>query len=187
MSSARKEDEYYTYEDYYSWDDGLRWELIYGKAYAMSPAASRRHQEISGELFSQLHEFLRGHSCKVYHAPFDVRLNADTDDDTVVQPDIVIVCDPSKLNDRGCAGVPDMVVEILSPSSIRMDKHIKFEAYKKAGVLEYWIVDPESNLLDAYILNNGDYIAQSYSDSDDNVPVHVLEGCSINLVDVFGV
>jgi Uma2 family endonuclease len=94
----------YTYSDYYSWDDGERWELIDGVPYAMSPAPTRKHQDISGALFNQLYNFLRNKSCKVYSAPFDVRLNADEDDDTVCQPDIVVVCDESKLDDKGCAG-----------------------------------------------------------------------------------
>ena len=185
MSTARKEDGYYSFEDYYSWDDGIRWELINGRAYAMSPAASRRHQGIQIELASQFHYNLRGTACKVYAAPFDVRLNADTADDTVVQPDIVVVCDLSKLNDKGCAGAPDLVVEILSPSSVRMDKIVKFEAYQNAGVREYWIVDPENRILTVYLLNEGKYTAQSYSENDESVAVSVLEGCIINLADVF--
>ena len=185
MSTVRKEDEYYTYEDYYSWDDGLRWELINGRAYAMSPAASRRHQKILGEIFNQLYNCLRNTQCEVYAAPFDVRLNADTADDTVVQPDIAVVCDLSKLNDRGCAGAPDLVVEILSPSSIRMDRHVKFEAYLNAGVGEYWIVDPASKILTVHILKEGVYLAESYTDNDERVTVQVLDGCEINLMDVF--
>ena len=179
-----KEDQRYTYEDYYSWDDGERWELIDGVAYMMSPAPLRIHQGILFEIAGQFHEFLKDKPCKAYIAPFDVRLNADTSDDTVVQPDLVVVCDTSKLDDRGCKGAPDMVLEILSPSTSRRDKVLKFHTYLRAGVREYWIVDPDTKTVATNILKNGEYITNAYTDAD-TVSVHVMEGCKIILADVF--
>ena len=179
-----KEKECYTYADYCTWDDDKRWELIDGVAYAMSPAPTTKHQESGGELYRQLANFLKDKPCKVFHAPFDVRLNADADDDTVVQPDLVVVCDKSKLDDSGCNGAPDMVIEILSPSSAKRDKVLKFNTYQRVGVREYWVVDPDSKTVYAHVLKNGEYITYAYSDAN-TAPVNVLEGCVISLPDVF--
>jgi len=183
LESLRK-DAYYTYSDYVKWDDGIRYELIDGVAYMMSPAPSWIHQEISGNLFGQLWQFLRGKPCKVYSAPFDVRLNAAQEDDTVVQPDIVVICDKSKLNDAGCAGAPDMLIEILSKSSARFDKHVKLQKYLKYGVREYWIIDPDSRTVQVYTLKDDNYIVSTYDETDE-VNVTVLDGCVINLGEVF--
>ena len=185
MEALKKEKNYYTYADYLTWDDDARYELIDGVPYLMSPAPGRRHQGISSEIHRQLANFLKGKSCKVYSAPFDVRLNADEADDTVVQPDILVVCDKSKLDERGCKGAPDMVIEILSPSTIRHDKVKKLQLYQKTGVREYWIVTPDQKTIDVYTLEEGKYFAAVYSDTD-VAPVHVLEGCEITLQDVFG-
>ena len=174
----------YTYADYCAWGDDQRWELIDGRPHAMAPAPGRFHQSISGNIYVQLKQFLRGKTCEVYISPFDVRLNADTKDNTVVQPDVLVVCDPSKLDEKGCAGAPDMVVEVLSPSTLRHDRLIKFNKYLGAGVREYWIVDPESKTVSAHILKDGAYTTSAYSD-EDTAPVHVLEGCNIDLGEVF--
>jgi Uma2 family endonuclease len=184
VKPATDRQQHYTYEDYYSWDDGKRWELIEGVPYAMAPAASDTHQRISSNLHGQLFSFLKGGPCKVFHAAYDVRLNADTGDDTVVQPDLVVICDQSKRDERGCKGAPDMVVEILSPSTASYDRVTKFNQYQKAGVREYWIVDPDSRTVAAHILENGRYIISAYGD-EGVAPVHVLEGCEIDLADVF--
>ena len=173
----------YTYSDYVKWDDDKRWELIDGVAYMMS-APNRYHQGILGNLYVLFRAFLKGKKCKVYLAPFDVRLNADTLDNTVVQPDLLIVCNHSKLNDAGCKGAPDMVVEILSPSTSRYDRTLKFNTYKKAGIIEYWVIDPETKTLAVHILKDNEYITQAYLD-DNTVPVHVLEDCKIDLSEVF--
>jgi len=184
--SLPQEEQYYTYADYCSWDDGARWELIDGEAYAMVPAPSTEHQSILMELSTQFGSYLKGKRCKVFAAPFDVRLNADTDDNIVVQPDLVVVCDPAKLDDKGCKGAPDMVLEILSPYSLRHDRFVKFQLYQKVGIREYWIVDPAAKIVSIYILENGQYYITNYSDTD-SAPVHVLEDCIINLNDVFPV
>ena len=182
MALPQREYDRYTYSDYYSWDDGKRWELIDGVPYAMSPAPMRKHQDVSGALFVQLALFLKNKPCKVYNAPFDVRMNPDEDDDTVCQPDIVVVCDSSKLDDKGCRGVPDLVIEILSPSSVRMDRVIKLEKYRQVGVREYWIVDPELRSVEACILDGNRYYLTVYIDE---APVFVLPGCVIDLKEVF--
>jgi len=176
-------DEHYTYADYVKWDDDVRRELIDGKVYLMA-APNRRHQKILFKMGLKFGNFLEDKSCEVYLAPFDVRLNADTLDDAVVQPDIVIVCDHSILDDAGCKGVPDMVVEILSPSTSRYDRTTKYNRYQKAGIREYWIIDPETRSLAVNILKNGSYITHAYT-NEETAPVHVLEGCSINLSEVF--
>ena len=183
MESLRQEKRY-TYADYHAWDDESRWQLIDGVPYLMS-APSRTHQRILGELFNQLYNFLDEKPCEVYIAPFDVRMNAlGDDDDDVFQPDILVVCDETKLDDKGCNGAPDMVIEIISPSSAHLDKVLKFKKYQHVGVREYWIVDPTDKTVTVFLLENGNYIAKSYGMAD-TVPVHVLEGCEISLPKAF--
>ena len=175
----------YTYADYCTWDDDRRRELIDGVIYAMSPAPSRTHQRILFELSRQFGNFLKGKPCEAFHAPFDVRLNGlGDDDDAIVQPDLVVVCDQSKLDEKGCNGAPDMVVEILSPSTASRDKVLKFNAYQRAGVREYWIVDPESKTLSAHMLTDSGYMTRTYGETE-SAPAHILEGCEISLPDVF--
>ena len=174
----------FTYADYYKWDDGKRWELINGEAYLMEPAPLWGHQDIQTGIMRQICYFLEGKQGKVFAAPFDVRLNADAGDDNVVQPDIVIFCDRSKLSGTGCIGAPDMVVEILSPSTAKRDQVLKLNLYLAAGVREYWIVDPESKRVQVCILKNNEYIVKAYCETD-KVPVHIFEGCVINLAEVF--
>jgi len=175
--------EYFTYSDYLQWDDDIRRELIDGKVYLMS-APTCQHQEILGNLYVLFRTFLKGKSCKVYLAPLDVRLNAYTLDDTVVQPDVIIVCDHEVLDKAGIKGVPDMVIEILSPSTSSYDRNTKFKAYLKAGIREYWIIDPGKESLAVNILNDGNYITHVYT-NEESVPVHVLKGCIINMVEIF--
>ena len=184
METLQKEQLYYTYADYCEWKDGERWEIIDGSAVAMAPAPAWGHQRFSSRLQGQLFNYLQGKSCEVFTAPFDVRLNADTLDDTVVQPDLVVICDRSKLSGTGCVGAPDMVIEILSQSKARFDRTVKFDVYRRAGVREYWIVDPDTKTLSVHILKNGEYMTRAYTDAD-TVTVHVLEGCMISLSDVF--
>ena len=120
----------------------------------------------------------------MYAAPFDVRLNADEADDTVVQPDLLVVCDQSKLDDKGCKGAPDLIIEILSPSTARFDRMLKFQQYLKAGVREYWMVDPLEQIVQVCIWKDGKYFIMAYADTD-TVPVSVLPGLEIRLPEVF--
>lgn len=150
----------YTYADYLTWQFDEMVELIRGKVFRMSPAPSMRHQDLSGNLFFQIKTFTKQGPCKVFHAPFDVRLplppgqQADGKLDTVVQPDISVVCDPAKLDRRGCQGPPDWVIEILSPSTAHKDLHEKFELYQHAGIPEYWIVFPYERSVAVYHRND---------------------------------
>ena len=182
-----KEEEIYTYADLLKWDEDVRAELHDG-AFVMMPPPTTKHQGIITELVYQLHGYSKGKKCKVFAAPLGVRLfpKMDRSDDTVFEPDIVVVCDIEKLDERGCNGAPDLAIEIISPSSVKYDRVYKFRKYQKAGVMEYWIVDPETNTVQVCILENDRYLVSVY-DECDKVPVSVLEGCEIDLSDVFGV
>jgi len=173
----------YTYDDYCKWDDDKRWELIDGIAYAMS-APSVNHQRISRKLCTRFDNYLTGKKCEVFHAPIDVILNADGRNDTVVQPDLIIVCDSSKLDDKACKGAPDLIVEVLSPSTAKVDKGKKLKLYQNAGVKEYWIVDPDTDLLHVFTLYEGLYTISAY-DEKDTVSVGIFEDCEINLKEIF--
>ena len=186
MAEPVKRDEYYTYADYLTWDDDERWELIDGTPFLMSPAPSPRHQRVLAEILTQLVTSLRGNPCQVYGAPFDVRLDPFGADATVAQPDISVVCDSSKIDNRGCNGAPDFVLEIISPASLKRDRYDKFRAYQKAGVREYWIVDLENQLISVNILNESqEFVLRTYSrDEDGIVPLIVLD-CEIDFTLVF--
>ena len=179
----------YSFSDYLSWDESDRVELLDGELIMMAPPA-RIHQEISVELMRQLANFLEGKRCRVYHAPFAVRLfeqDGDTPEDvkTVVEPDISVVCDPGKLDGRGCKGAPDMVMEILSPSTQRHDRLVKLDLYQRAGVREYWIVDPDSRTVQVFLLEHGSVLPQEVYERDAVAKVNVLDGCFIELTKVF--
>ena len=143
---ARTLDERYTYGDYLTWDDDERWELIDGIPYNMSPAPRVRHQGILMELSRQFANYLVDKPYRLFAAPFDVRLpesdESDNQVETVVQPDLSVICDRTRLDEAGCRGAPDLIVEILSPGTAHKDLKVKFDRYERAGVREYWIVDP---------------------------------------------
>ena len=179
----------YSFSDYLSWDESDRVELLDGELIMMAPPA-RIHQEISVELTRQLANFLEGKRCRVYHAPFAVRLfeqDGDTPEDvkTVVEPDISVVCDPVKLDGKGCKGAPDMVMEILSPSTQRHDRLVKLDLYQRAGVREYWIVDPDNRIVQSFVLEDGRYSVKEFGAAGDKIKVNVLEDCVIDLSEVF--
>lgn len=190
-SPRLKEHERFTYADYLAWPDEERWELIEGVPYMMSPAPTRKHQELAGNLHSLLHQYLKGKKCKVYVAPFDVRLpetqgSSDEQTETVVQPDIVVVCDPDKLDDRGCKGAPDLVIEITSPRSAEHDLKDKFYLYQRVGVLEYWIVNQSDNTLMVFKRDAiGEYGRPEMYGSRDKVAVPLLGDLEIDLAEVF--
>jgi Uma2 family endonuclease len=147
-------EEHFDYRQYRTWPEGERWELIHGQAWAMSPAPTRHHQRIALDFATLLRTFLHRKPCEVYIAPFDVLLpagdEADDEVDTVVQPDIVVYCDRSKLTKAGARGAPDIAVEILSPSTSKKDQSEKFALYESHGVREYWIIDPTGQWLCVY-------------------------------------
>ncbi len=152
--SSRRRAEKYSFADYITWDDDERWEIIDGTAYAMTPAPQPEHQEYLTALASELFQFFRNRSCKVYVAPFDVRLakNAKSDRQVfnVVQPDISVVCNEKLIDRHGCKGAPDLVVEILSPSTASRDHIVKKALYEQHGVKEYWLVDLVHRLVTIY-------------------------------------
>lgn len=156
----------YTYADYLTWQFSEWVELLRGRVRLMSPAPKRMHQKVSGQLFGTIFQHLRGRRCEVYHAPFDVRLtrstpNGDAAVETVVQPDICVVCDPQKLDERGCLGAPDWIIEIVSPGNAAHDTKAKFDLYEEAGVREYWIVFPGEKSVAVYLLQaDGQYQLQ---------------------------
>lgn len=151
----------YTYADYLTWRLGEMVELIKGKFYLTSPAPAERHQRITWALQGQLYNFFKKQNCRAYNAPFDLRLvkNNLTDEQitTVVQPDICVICDLNKIDERGCFGAPDWIIEIVSPATIKKDLNEKFNLYEENGVKEYWIVMPDSNAVNQYVLQDGKY------------------------------
>ena len=157
-------EELYTIDDIYSLPEGERAELIDGQIYDMAPP-SRRHQEISMELSTSIQSYIRSKkgNGKVYAAPFAVQL--DEDSHTYVEPDISVICDPNKLDERGCKGAPDWVIEIVSPASRRMDYYTKLFTYRTAGVREYWIVDSSKNQVIVYNFEHGDMGQFTFQDS----------------------
>lgn len=179
----------YTFADCLTWSENERIEIINGEAVMMAPP-TRIHQEILMELSRQLANFLEGKKCKVYPAPFAVRLfekDGDTpeDVDTMVEPDISVVCDHDKLDKHGCKGAPDLVVEVLSPSTQRHDRLVKLDLYQRAGVREYWIVDPDSSTVQVFMLKAGYLHPHEVYSEKDIAKVNVLDGCFIELAKVF--
>ena len=179
MGALQKE-QYYTYEEWLNLNlgDNTRSELIDGEIYLLA-SASTRHQSIAGEIFSQLSTYLKGKRCKPFWG-LDVRLEKDT----VVIPDLLVVCDSRKLTDAGCTGTPDLVIEILSPSTAKHDRFTKFLLYQRTGVPEYWIVDPADNILTIHRLSDGKYITSVY-ESTDIATVDALPGFEMDLSTVF--
>jgi len=178
----------YTYADLLAWNDGTRYELYDGQPVALA-SPSDTHQRISMALSVQLGSYLMEKKCSVFAAPFDVRLFEEADDhpedvDMVLQPDLMIVCDQSKVDQHGVHGAPDFVIEILSSGTARYDRLVKFNLYQRAGVREYWIVDPAARMVSVYTLTDGQYRAAAYG-ADSSVPVGVLDDCTIDLSTVF--
>lgn len=187
---AKEREAGFTYADYLKWPTGERWELIDGQAYAMSPALSNFHQLIVGELFATIHNHLRGKPCRPFVAPFDVRLpHAGTDDqqiDTVVQPDISVVCDPQKLKDnRGCLGAPDWVIEVLLPGSAIHDQRTKRALYERHGVAEYWLVHPGDRSVMIYRLEAGVYGQSLVFGSEDDCSPQAFPELVVAVAEIF--
>ncbi len=184
MALPQCQTERYTYADYATWPEDVRYELIDGEAYAMAPAPTRTHQLLVGELFSQVHNALRDKPCQPFVAPFDVRLPcADESDDrvdTVVQPDVLVVCDPAKVDERGVRGAPDWVAEVISPASAAHDQITKLALYERAGVREYWLLHPTDRLVTVYRLAEGRYGRPEISEMKGELAIDVLEGVTVD-------
>ncbi len=188
--AAQNKQRPFTYADYINWPEDERWELLEGAAYNMSPAPSPTHQRIQMELSRQIANFLRNHPCEIFPAPFDVLLFPGNKNiaemDTVLQPDISIICDPSKLSKEGCRGAPEFIIEILSPSTSRKDRMLKFDLYERAGVKEYWLVSPQDKTIEIFVLDdNGKYGRPVFYSPPNNAPCTVLTGMKIDLEPVF--
>jgi len=178
----------YNYADYLKWQIEERVELIKGKIFKMS-APNRMHQEISSILSLKLGNFLYNKKCKVYTAPFDVRLPRKSKDDkdiiTVVQPDICVICNLEILDFKGCLGAPDIVVEILSPSNNIVELKNKYEIYEEAGVKEYWVVSPENKTFLVYTLIENKYQSTRLMVARDIFRSLVLDGFELDLNEMF--
>ena len=170
----------YTVQDIYDLPEGTRAELIDGTMHMMAPP-SRAHQEIVGEIFAVIRDYIKqkGGVCRPYVAPFAVFLNED--DHTYVEPDVSVICDPSKLNDKGCAGAPDWIIEVVSPGSQRIDYMIKLFKYRTAGVREYWIVDKTKNRIIVYNFEKNDMNEYTFSDL---VPAGIYDDLNIDFAKI---
>jgi Uma2 family endonuclease len=182
----------YTYADYLTWLDDKRRELYNGFIRMMTPAPALRHQDVLGNLYLDFGNFLKKKkNCKVFPAPFDVRLpvkgKKNKEITTVLQPDLTIVCDPDKLDSKGCIGAPDMVVEISSPSTAKKDVEEKFLIYQEAGVKEYWIVHPNDQTVVVFLLDgNNKYRLKKMYAGNSKVEVNIFDGdLLVDLLDVF--
>jgi Uma2 family endonuclease len=178
----------YTYADYLKWQFDERVELIKGKIFKMSPAPSANHQTIVAVISGEFYQYLKGKPCKVYPAPFDVRLSRLINNEqviTVVQPDVCVICDIAKIDERGAIGAPDIVVEILSPGNNKKELQNKYEVYEEAGVQEYWIIQPSEKTFLKYTLINGNYQASKLLTVGDDVTTPILPGFVLNLEEVF--
>ncbi len=182
----------YNFADYLTWADEKRRELFDGFIKMMTPAPNRIHQDISKRLSFELQRYLQKKSCEIYYALFDVRLpkngeKADNTIYTVVQPDICVICDLSKLDERGCIGAPDMIIEIVSPSNSKCDVEEKFELYQSHGIREYWVVFPHEKTVNVFLLNeSGKYHFKGMYAEDSKVPVNIFKGdLVIDLAEIF--
>ncbi|MBL8481829.1 MAG: Uma2 family endonuclease [Rhodocyclaceae bacterium] len=188
MNLPKRDVQFHTYAEYCSWPEDQRYELIDGVAYAID-APLRIHQEFVGEMHFQITGQSRNHPCRIYLSPFDVRLpkrnEADDLVSTVLQPDLLIVCDRSKLDERGCRGAPDWVAEILSPATASYDHILKRSAYEAAGVREYWLVHPVDRLLTVYTLENGRYGIPQYHELAGRLALGVLPDVEIDWDNLF--
>ena len=187
--AQRKQETSYTYADYLTWDDGQSWEIIDGFAY-MQAAPTWEHQNISAELLTQFRNYFRDKECTAFSAPFDLRLlennESDEESTTVLQPDILVICDKSKLKGTGYFGVPALIIEIVSPASSKIDKLYKFNKYEKAGVKEYWIAEPDYKIVSVYTLQDtGKYGRPDNYSEEDTIDVKSFPDLKIDLNQVF--
>jgi Uma2 family endonuclease len=197
-----KTDHKFTYKEYCSWPDDERWELIDGVAYDMSPAPSSKHQRISRILSTKIDNFLLDKKCELFIAPFDVLLPIFPIEDenkinTVVQPDISVICDSTKIVERGCLGAPDLIIEILSPSTSKKDLNEKFQLYENFGIKEYWVVDPGNKFIQVFHLQSEGKNSEKYDEGtlvppanwreDKNTVTEsvVLKGLTVDVKELF--
>ena len=178
----------YTYADYLTWSEEERWEIINGVPY-LQAAPTWQHQAVLLDLARQFANYLQDKSCRVFTAPFDLRIPEanEKDEETinVVQPDIIIICDNSRLKKTGYYGVPELIIEVVSPSTGQKDKIEKFNLYEKAGVKEYWIVEPDEKVVMVFTLEEGRYGRPQMYSEEDKVKVSIFDDLVIDLKPVF--
>ena len=177
MENTVKDDKPYTYQDYLTQPDGEHWQIMDGVAYCMAPP-STAHQRVARNLFRQIDNYLIGKSCEPFFAPFSVKL----DEKNVVEPDISVICDQTKITDKGCVGAPDWVIEVISPGSFRIDHVKKRDLYQRFGVKEYWIVDPTNRGVTVYRLSE-DYLPRIV-DAEGVLKVSILDDLTIQFSEV---
>jgi len=183
----------YTYADYLRWQFEERIELIRGKIFRMSPAPSAKHQRISGNLYGNLFFFFKKKPCQLFSAPFDVCLldkkktqTSNQEVYTVVQPDICVICDKSKIDEKGCIGAPDLIIEILSPGNSKKEMKIKYALYEESGVREYWVVYPSEQSLFQFVLNEGEkFVLKAVFTEDEVFNAHIFPELEIDLAEIF--
>jgi len=180
----------YSYADYLQWTFEDRLELIKGKIFKMTPAPNLYHQDISAVVSYELFDYLKGKPCKVYTAPFDVRLPRKVEKSnekiyTVVQPDICVICDLRKLDKRGCIGAPDIVIEILSPGNNEKELRNKYEVYEESGIKEYWIISPQDKTFLKYTLVEEQYQPSRLMTVGDIITTTILPDFKLDLETVF--
>lgn len=176
----------YTYADYLTWKITERVELIRGFIHKMSPAPNVRHQTASIYLTSNFYNFFKDQTCRVFSAPFDVRLyNSKNQSNSVVQPDICVICDPSKLDEQGCNGSPDIIIEILSPGNTSKEMDLKFSLYEENGVKEYWLVEPNDRAVFVYVLQNGKYIGLKPFTEDNEISCQLYPDLKFAVKEIF--
>lgn len=181
----------YSYADYFRWNFQERVELIKGFIHKMSPVLAPGHQKIARKLVVRIDRFLENKPCELFFAPFDVRLpdsKKQTGDElvfTVVQPDICVICDPEKIDDRGCMGAPDLVIEILSPGNTRKEMGIKFDLYEENGVKEYWLVEPQGRVILVYVLKDGKYTGLKPFTEEDEISPALFPGLKFAVQEIF--
>jgi Uma2 family endonuclease len=182
----------YSYADYLTWRFEERVELIWGKMTRLFPAPSMKHQRVSSAVLRLVFARFAKHKCQVFHAPFDVRLfdkkksaKANKDIFTVVQPDICVICDEAKLDDKGCLGAPDWIIEILSPGTAKKDLKTKFALYEENEVTEYWVIHPYEQYIQAYTLEGEKYGEMRLFSEEDEAELPLFSGLKIPLTEIF--
>jgi Uma2 family endonuclease len=181
----------YSYADYLTWQFQEKLELIKGKIFKMSPAPSTNHQRISRKLTGIMLSAFKNHSCELFVAPFDVRLidkkksTLDQEIFTVVQPDLCVICDETKIDERGAIGAPDLVIEILSPGNSNKEMKYKFDLYEEAGVQEYWIVNPADKTLFIYVLKENQFIGMHPLIEEDSIQSKLFPDLDFQLAEIF--
>lgn len=184
-------DKTYSYADYLTWQFQEKLELIKGKIFKMSPAPSTNHQRISRKLTGIMLSAFKNHSCELFVAPFDVRLidkkksTLDKEIFTVVQPDLCVICDETKIDERGAIGAPDLVIEILSPGNSNKEMKYKFDLYEEAGVQEYWIVNPADKTLFIYVLKENQFIGMHPLIEEDSIQSKLFPNLDFQLAEIF--